>query len=119
MPLRLNTVIAPAVRRFNRQVAAGVNRASFGDGYSQRSKKGPNSVAEKVRVRWQLPAADIDQIEAFLRDHAGVTAFEFQLPGSERVQLWTCEKWSVAPLSDADDGSMSLDADFVEEFDIF
>ncbi|GEL74607.1 phage tail protein [Myxococcus virescens] len=60
-----------------------VRKAQFGDGYSQRSEDGARGLLQ----RWSLQFTarrkeEADAVDAFLRAHRGVAAFEFVAPDS-------------------------------------
>lgn len=60
-----------------------VRKAQFGDGYSQRSEDGARGLLQ----RWSLQftarrKSEADALDAFLRTHRGVAAFEFVVPDS-------------------------------------
>ncbi|WNZ59896.1 phage tail protein [Myxococcus sp. MxC21-1] len=60
-----------------------VRKAQFGDGYSQRSEDGARGLLQ----RWSLQFTarrkeEADAVDAFLRAHRGVAAFEFVVPDS-------------------------------------
>ncbi|WAM23816.1 phage tail protein [Myxococcus sp. NMCA1] len=60
-----------------------VRKAQFGDGYSQRSEDGARGLLQ----RWSLQFTarrkeEADGVDAFLRAHRGVAAFEFVVPDS-------------------------------------
>ncbi|NVJ04089.1 phage tail protein [Myxococcus sp. AM001] len=60
-----------------------VSMAQFGDGYSQRSEDGSRGLLQ----RWSLQftarrKSEADALDAFLRAHRGVAAFEFVVPDS-------------------------------------
>ncbi|QQR47755.1 phage tail protein [Myxococcus xanthus] len=60
-----------------------VRKAQFGEGYSQRSEDGARGLLQ----RWSLQftarrKSEADALDAFLRAHRGVAAFEFVVPDS-------------------------------------
>lgn len=63
-----------------------IRTAQFGDGYSQRTADGINTILQKWSLRFSARAkAELVEILGFLRAHAGVTPFEFVVPDSD----WT------------------------------
>jgi phage-related protein len=55
--------------------------AQFGDGYSQRSADGINSILQKWSLKFSAQTkTDAEAILGFFRAHGGVTPFEFALP---------------------------------------
>ncbi|RKG68649.1 hypothetical protein D7V80_11665 [Corallococcus sp. CA054B] len=58
-----------------------VRKAQFGEGYTQRSGDGLNSVLRHWALQFSnLTKVDADTLEAFLRARAGVEPFEFVTP---------------------------------------
>ncbi|RKI09706.1 hypothetical protein D7Y15_23305 [Corallococcus sp. AB030] len=58
-----------------------VRKAQFGEGYTQRSADGLNSVLRRWSLQFSnLSKVDADGLEAFLRARAGVESFEFVTP---------------------------------------
>lgn len=70
-----------------------VKKAQFGDGYAQRVADGINSTVRSWSVSFTDTAANIDTIQDFLDNEAGVTAFTWTPPvGSSG--LWLCDSYS-------------------------
>lgn len=109
------TVTQPVVKKFNGKKRADVNRAEFGEGYSQRSKAGINAVAATLQLQWLQKNEDIDAIDAFLEARGGVEAFLYRLPHETEFRIWTCAEWGIA---DAGPNGIQLNATFRQEFDI-
>lgn len=89
-----------------------LNKASFGDGYTQASPKGLNNVRRSLSLKWEaLTVEQAKQIEAFLVGQGGYLPFYFthQVDGVQRK--WTCETWSVTYSAPA-----SVTATFLENF---
>jgi phage-related protein len=73
------------------EVVPRVRKAQFGDGYGQRSGDGLNTTLRRWAVQFtSRRKEEADGIEAFLRAHRGVAAFEYVVPDSA---------WSVTGFS--------------------
>ncbi|WP_163998684.1 phage tail protein [Pyxidicoccus caerfyrddinensis] len=60
-----------------------VRKAQFGDGYSQRSEDGARGLLQRWSVQFTArKKTEADALDAFLRTHRGVAAFEFVVPDS-------------------------------------
>lgn len=69
-------------------------RVQFGDGYSQRITDGLHANLRKhTLVARCRPAEIANDIEAFLEQHNGVTAFLWTPPDDYRQGKWICERW--------------------------
>ncbi|WP_082152508.1 phage tail protein [Candidatus Rhodobacter oscarellae] len=98
---------------------AGVRRAEFEGGYSQRSGTGPNAIVQSVPVQWDVPADLADYIDSFLTDRRGVEAFRYQLPWAGKELIWSCAEWNRSPLGYLNGQRMwRIRATFRQEFDI-
>ena len=96
-------------------VKPAVSRYEFGDGYTQRVKNGLNSTPEGQNVVWELlTLAEKDTLVAFLKQHAGVTAFTWIPPGETVARQYTCGEWKFWYKS----GWWYGTATFTEEFDL-
>jgi phage-related protein len=80
------------------ETTARVREASFGDGYSQITADGLNSVSAQVTLVLEgIPVADAEAVQSVLAGWRGATTFVFMLPGSSLARRWTCRKWSSSP----------------------
>ena len=92
-----------------------VLRVRLGDGYEQVSRDGLNSVRRSYRATWEgITVADAERVRSFLAEHAGVTPFNFTVPGEAAATQWRCERWSGPAWRSATRRDMS--AEFVEDF---
>lgn len=95
-------------------VKIAVNRSQFGDGYSQRSTDGINSIGETLRLSFTLRTrTEINSIETFLSTENGVTSFEYTTPGST-MKKYTCAEWDATYYHD---GNAELTCSFKREFE--
>jgi phage-related protein len=91
-----------------------VNKAVFGDGYSQRVADGINNVKQVWDLSFTLrPRADIDAIDTFLSTHEGVSSFEWETPKGETLRF-ICETYAT---SYNHDGDCSATATFEQVFE--
>lgn len=92
--------IDPSVGTSERPVVS-LNKAEFGDGYSQASPKGIQHIKRKLALRWEvLDAEDKALIAAFFTERGGYLPFLYRLPGEAVALRFTCAEWefaSVAP----------------------
>lgn len=97
------------------QTEAKVDRAEFGDGYSQRSPMGLNSIRRAPTLHWDgLTLAQAQTLDAFFTDKAGAEAFYWTRPGESSAELFTCASWKGTPQG----AVWSFDATFTPEFDL-
>ncbi len=74
------------------EVDRRVNKAQFGDGYSQRSGDGLNASPRIFNASWSsLQTAEADTLEAFFDAHK-VTPFLWTLPLESVERKWTAGK---------------------------
>ena len=82
------------------KVVPRVLAAPFGDGYSQRTADGLNTMLRKWSVQFvNRSQADCDAIEAFLEAQGGCLSFNWT-PPSGAAGLWICsvpDGWSRSP----------------------
>lgn len=95
--------------------AARVRALSLGDGYEQRSPDGLNP----VRQVWSLSFEGCDNavandIDAFLRTHAGATAFDWTPPYATTALRFTCASWGRAL---ATQSTCNMTAEFRQVFE--
>ena len=92
-----------------------VNRADFGDGYSQRSGDGLNgNPAAFEAVFTVLFESEVNAITGFFAAKKGYTPFLWTMPGESTPRQWIATKWRVTYT-----GKMTRDviASFEENFD--
>lgn len=78
-----------------KEVAPRVRKAQYGDGYSQRVGDGINTDLEKWSVQLtNVPHAEADSIETFLKAHGGYEAFYWTRPGTASPITVICPQWS-------------------------
>ena len=93
-------------RGLSYQSTPRVREAKFGDGYTQRTSYGLNSLNQSYSVAFTgRSKAEINAIVAFLEDKQGVESFEFTIPftgdgvtgnedETERIVRVICKDWS-------------------------
>ncbi|NDV19996.1 phage tail protein [Pseudodesulfovibrio sp. JC047] len=116
--MNLMTFVPPVSPDYpaSRSSAANVKTLTFGDGYSQRTPSGLNSLSCSMSLTWsKLVKSEADLIEAFFQGRKGTEAFYWTAPHQEAAQKWVCQKWSrdrqIGPFD-------SLKASFQEVFDL-
>jgi len=92
-----------------------VNRADFGDGYSQRSGDGLNANPANLSATFDnLLAEEADIIMAFLGERKGYLPFLFLVPGEATPRQFICPEWRK-DLAGAK--HFNISASFEESFD--
>lgn len=78
--------------------AYNIRRVDFGDGYSQRSKRGINNAPQQWRLQWNgISDADTEVLRLFFLGLAGVDIIDWQ-PYNQATELkWTASGWSAKP----------------------
>jgi len=76
-----------------------VLKASFGDGYEQRTADGLNTIRDEWHLTWNLNALDRDTLLNFFSNLNGVSSFGWQSPDSISAKRYVCDDWSYTPLS--------------------
>lgn len=80
-----------------------LNEATFGDGYSQASPRGINSLRRKVSLEWSaLTPEQAREIETFFAAQGGYRPFWWTVRGDPAPTKWVCRTWSrtdAAPAS--------------------
>lgn len=72
-----------------------IQKADFGDGYTQSALEGINPIRKVLDLEWPvLSADDCKAIMDFLDAQAGVTPFAYQLPGESSPTHYTCETYA-------------------------
>lgn len=71
-----------------------VQTAKFGDGYEQRTQVGLNPILEQWSLSFTGLAAEINAIEAFLREQGGYKSFIWKNP-NEVEGRFICRKWKL------------------------
>lgn len=69
-----------------------VNVVKFGDGYEQRLPTGINHILRTYSVKFDGDEQKINDIDAFLSQHGGVTAFLWT-PHKDHQGRFKCEEW--------------------------
>lgn len=87
-----------------------IRRVSFGDGYEQRSKDGLNSNLAPISLKFDGMDREMDLLEQFLKDRAGVESFYYAHKFGEN-KLYVCEEWNRM---DIDGLSSEISATFRE-----
>lgn len=91
-----------------------VNTVTFGDGYSQYSQDGINSVSRSWNLSWKgIDLADQQKLLKFLVEKRGVEAFQWTIPSTKEVVPVRCLKY---PKNSIDSwGSYSISAELTED----
>ena len=77
-----------------------LNKAEFGDGYSQPSPSGLNHIRDKVELRWNgITLEQKYELDLFFRTQGGYKTFLYKPHGFQAEQKWTCEKWDSSTKS--------------------
>lgn len=72
-----------------------LNETNFGDGYSQASPKGINSLRRQVNYRWDaLTLEQAKAIEGFFIAQAGYKPFMWTVRGDSAPTKWRCKSWT-------------------------
>ena len=91
-------------------------RADFGDGYTQASANGINSVRRVLSLTWELlTPTQASTITSFFVTQGGYTPF-YYTPSNESTALkWTCETWDDER---GQSGLRKVTATFVQSFSL-
>lgn len=109
-PAGVNVSIGTAI-----SVTPRIRRADFGDGYSQRSGDGLNTMPVKTSVEFAtLTRAEAASILSFLESRKGYLPFMWKMPGETSARQWIATSWRKT-YSDAINQDVS--AEFEETFD--
>lgn len=96
--------------------APRVRAMQFGDGYSQRQPDGLNGIAQEWDVVFRAVSLDAgNELIAFLRTQAGVTAFTWAPVWSTSTIVVLCPEWTRTELDDF--GFSDITARFVQTFE--
>lgn len=108
-------VSAPVAGATN-QTEARILKATFGDGYAQRSADGINTVVEKYDLTWEnISREEAEVIIAFFKARGGYESFEWTPPGYTVASKWTCEQWGRQHINPVLD---TVTATFNQSFDL-
>lgn len=94
------------------QVEPRVASARFGDGYEQRAPMGINTMPQTWSLTFTGSINEVGQIEAFLREHMGVYAFDWTTPDGEAGRF-VCRSWNKSRERGV---KVSLSADFEQVY---
>lgn len=103
-------ILSPSVMREPR-----VLTAKFGDGFSQRTGDGLNTLREMWSLVWIASHANITLIDDFFEDRAGVEAFLWIAPRDTVAKAWLCSKWQRTVIDRYTD---RVSAEFERVFDL-
>lgn len=71
-----------------------VRRANFGDGYSQRTGDGLNTLSRKVQASFQvLTDSEANTLLGFFEGRKGYLPFMWALPGEVTARQWIAPSW--------------------------
>lgn len=79
------------------EINFSVNKAGFGDGYSQSVARGINNGKQLWPLTFTYKKVDAQAIREFLDGHKGAKSFAWK-PPLGMLSLWTCEQYSFTPL---------------------
>lgn len=106
----------PGPSKADPDVKVRVLEASYGDGYTQTSGDGLNTIVRSYSITWELlNASELAVYETFLEAHGGHIPFLWTPPRAAAARQWKCRNWKPQPLSG---GWSSLQATFTESFDL-
>ena len=94
---------------------------TFGDGYSQSTEDGLNSVFDSVSLVWPgMTETAADELDAFFTERAGSKPFYWTYPRASVPQKWKCKTWDRTPLTSKGNGMDrdQITATFTEVFDL-
>jgi phage-related protein len=95
-----------------------VRRASFGDGYSQRSVGGLNARPRKMTLTWtNLSDTDKGTMITFLQSMAGAKGFNWTPPQESTAIKVKSERWSVRQIPGSSGPFWDVSVEFEEVFD--
>lgn len=98
-----------------KKVKASVNRSPFGDGYSQRSADGINSIRGDLLLKFTVRTrTEINAIEAFLESTLGSASFNYTPPGLS-ARKYTCDSWDATYYNDS---NAELSCEFKQVFEV-
>lgn len=103
-------------RSFSRKSKPNVVSAQFGDGYSQRIRRGINTLSDSWEVSFiNQPLNIAEQIIVFLTNKAGSEYFLFNPPGDINTYKVICQDWSTEYTSHI---SRTITTTFIRVYDI-
>lgn len=87
--------INPSVNGTSNENEFRVLEAGFGDGYTQRTPDGLNTLKEKYTLIFEpLTESEYETLETFLNQKQGAEAFLYAIPPSSTQKKWTCKKYN-------------------------
>jgi phage-related protein len=93
-----------------------VNAIKFADGYEQRAQIGINVTQENWPLVFAFRTAEeTAEILEFLREHGGVTAFDWTAPGDSEAKKWICRLWRRRVIRG---GTFTITATFERTYDL-
>lgn len=106
----------PGPSKADPETTVRVLEAQFGDGYTQTSEDGLNSISDSYSVDWSLlTKAELAMFVDFLKAHKGSMPFLWKSPLESVVRQWKCKTWKATALGG---GWHSLSCTFKESFDL-
>jgi phage-related protein len=76
-------------------VQLALNKAEFGDGYTQASPRGLNHIRHSVELSWAGVTPDqLATLRSFFEGRGGYQSFWYQPPGFTALRKWTCDTWA-------------------------
>lgn len=99
----------------NEDVQPNVSNIKFGDGYTQRLKKGINTMPSMWIVNFQNRSeTEATEVFNFFVARGGTEYFEWTPPGQSIAKKFVCQKWGRVVHNG---GLYSISATFEEVFD--
>lgn len=94
-------------------IKPSVEQTKYGDGYELRTSFSINTMADKWSLGFTRLPAEAKAILAFLKEHKGVTSFEWETP-HEETALFVCREWNVNRMTG---GVMRVSCSFEQVFE--
>lgn len=76
------------------EIEPRVQTAKFGDGYEQRTQMGLNPILEQWSLSFTGVPAEINAMDAFLREQGGAHSFIWKNPNEVEARF-ICRKWKI------------------------
>ena len=88
-----NPAVAPSPGTTNTP-RVSLNKAEFGDGYTQTSPKGINHIRRTLTLKWEgLLPEQAAALDSFFTGQGGYIPFYYRHPVEGVTRKWTCEEW--------------------------
>lgn len=111
-----NPSIGPSTDSTTSTSKARTLTAQLGDGYTQVTSDGINTVQETWTLQWDACSnTEMNELTTFFEAQLGYLNFQWTAPGRPLAKLWRCATWGRNPVGPA---SWTVTATFVQSFDI-